>query len=338
MRQILITIILITKVYSSIAQELLLRTIDWSIKNIENNNFLWFENAIYQDPSTMAPYYFELIELDKLNIVDVNELSLINEKWEPINELEKTKINNINLLENKIINYSITKERGKRFLQITIPAIRNIDNHLEKLVSFTLSISQKSTSPIKIFNNSSKTQSVLSSGKWIKVSVENSGIHKITYSELKSYGLSNLSNISVWGNGGKKLPYMNSEPSSTDILPIPIYIEKGIDGVFNEGDYILFYAEGSRTLSYNTSYSMWSIEQHPYSNKIHYFLTTSQAQLLIETTPSASGATTNSVNTYDVVLTFEQNDTNLVKSGREWFGESFDITTTRLYNANLFNP
>lgn len=79
MRQIIITLFLITRFYSSIAQESLLRTIDWSTKDIENHNFLWFENAIYPDPSTMAPSYFELIGLDELGVVDVNNLNVYSE-------------------------------------------------------------------------------------------------------------------------------------------------------------------------------------------------------------------------------------------------------------------
>lgn len=339
MRQIIITLFLITGFYPSIAQESLLRTIDWSTKDIKNHNFLWFENSIYPDPSTMAPSYFELIGLDQLGVVDVDKLTVYGEKWEPLNESDKAKISNINSLKNNTTNYSVSKERGRSYLQITIPTIRNINNNLEKLVSFSISISQNNTSQKNTVNKSiSKTSSVLSTGKWVKLSVENSGVHKITYSELQNSGLTNLSNISVWGNGGKKLPYMNSETVSNDLNPIPIYIEKGTDGIFNQGDYILFYAEGPRTISYNSSASIWTLEQHPYTKKIYYFLTTDQTQRIIETSSTPLGEVTNNVNAYDAIVTFEQNDTNLVKSGREWFGESFDITTTRSYNLGLTNP
>ncbi|HOZ15940.1 MAG TPA: type IX secretion system sortase PorU [Tenuifilaceae bacterium] len=315
------------------------RTIDWSTKDIDNDVFLWFERAVYPDPVTMVPSYYELIGLDDLNISGIDALTINNQKWESLNELEKTKIKNFDSFTNSTLNHSTSTERGKNFLQITIPSIRLNNGVFEKLVSFSISINEKSGFE-KIINNKSapKTASVLSSGKWIKVSVENSGIHKITHSELQTFGLTNLSNISVWGNGGKRLTYMNNEPSADDLNPIPIYIEKGTDGVFNQGDYILFYAEGPKTLSYNSAMSMWSLEQHPYTSKIYYFITTSQPQLLIENASTPPESVTNNVNTYDAIVTFEQNDTNLVKSGREWFGESFDITTTRRYITNMSNP
>lgn len=339
MRKILVILLFITGFKTSIAQVSLDRAIYWSTKNTETRTFLWFEKAIYPDPTTMAPFYFELIGLNELGIVDIENIKLINERWEKLNELELKKINNLNLLSSYPVNYSISKERGRDFLQISIPAIRNINNNFEKLISFSLSIPQKKSTPRNENpKNFSKTSSVLSTGKWVKISTESSGVHKITYSELQNFGFSNPSNISVWGNGGKKLPYMNNEPSTNDLNPIPIYIEKGSDGVFNNGDYILFYAEGTETLTYSTSTSMWYLEQHPYTTKIHYFLTTDQNQSTIETSVSPLEEVTNNVNAYDAILTFEQNDTNLVKSGRDWFGESFDITTTRTYNTNLSEP
>ncbi|MBA7557265.1 hypothetical protein ES705_50011 [subsurface metagenome] len=57
-------------------------------------------------------------------------------------------------------------------------------------------------------------------------------------------GFSNHSNIRVFGYGGKQLSYYNSDPRSEDMAECPIYMNTGGDGVFNSGDYILFYAEG----------------------------------------------------------------------------------------------
>lgn len=339
MRQIVLILFLTFNIYSSFGQITLDRTLDWSVKGIDNDVFLWFDRAVYPDPATMAPYYFELIGLDDFSISWIDTLNLCNQKWENLNEQEKTKIKNPHLFSNSELKYSFSKERGKNFLQLTVPSVRVNNGNFEKLASFSISINGRLASEKNINKTIiSKTASVLSSGKWVKVSVENTGIHRITYSELQSFGLTNLSNISVWGNGGKKLPYMNNETSADDLNPIPIYIEKGTDGIFNEGDYILYYAEGPKTISYNTMVDMWSIEQHPYTKKTHYFLTTSEPQNLIPATTTPSGSITNNVNTYDAIVTFERNDTNLVKSGREWFGEAFDITTTRSYSTNLSNP
>jgi hypothetical protein len=152
-------------------------------------------------------------------------------------------------------------------------------------------------------------------------------------------GLTNLQNITVWGHGGRQLPYWNNQPSLDDLVQIPIWVEAGSDGVFNQGDYILFYAEGPVTWSYNASTRFFSHNIHGYSTKISYFLTTSQGNTLrIPTQPTESLVPNYTSSSFDALMYFERNDTNLIKSGRQWFGESFDVYTSREYTSGFVNP
>ncbi|MGE0077255.1 MAG: type IX secretion system sortase PorU [Bacteroidales bacterium] len=344
MRLIVTTLFLVFCFNITFSQITLDRKIEWPTQsqsnNFNGNNYLWFENAIYLNPQTMAPSYFELIKID--NYADNNIiLDIEEEKWEIIEESEKKLVQKADLFENQNYQYIRSTESGKDYIQLTVPVIRKTENGaFEKLLSFEIVINGTETNSksIKKSSKSTKTNSLLSSGNWVKLSVKDNGIYKITYSELQSYGLSNLSNISIWGNGGKKLPYMNNERSPDDLNSIPIYIEKGSDGIFNQGDYILFYAEGVKTLKYDSSVGMWMWEIHPYATEIHYFATTDQPQNLITTLNQSSELTTHTASAYDAIVTFEQNDTNLVKSGREWFGETFDLTSTLSYNTKLSNP
>lgn len=347
MQYIFNTFAFILLVNSGFSQTLYHREIFWNTKCSGNQSYeqkyMWFDNAIYPHPKTMIPVYFELIDIDNLNIQPSGiNIQLANEQWELLGEPEKVLIQEPEKFLNENFNFIVSKAAGKNVVQLTVPAIRKVgSNSFEKLISFSIAVS---TTGKYVLNsqiskaNTTKTASVLSSGTWVKFSVEGSGIYKITYSELQANGLSNPSNISVWGNGGKQLPYLNSESSPDDLNPIPIYIDKGTDNVFNKGDYILFYAEGPEILTYDSSVDMLTVTQHPYTKQIHYFLTTDQPQTLLTTDNVPSAPITSTTSTYDAVATFEENDTNLVKSGREWFGETFDLTTTRSYNTRLSNP
>lgn len=42
--------------------------------------------------------------------------------------------------------------------------------------------------------------SILSSGKWVKIKTKESGIYKISFSDLAEMGFSNPENISLWGS------------------------------------------------------------------------------------------------------------------------------------------
>ncbi|HNT41804.1 MAG TPA: hypothetical protein PKN78_06180, partial [Tenuifilaceae bacterium] len=123
-----------------------------------------------------------------------------------------------------------------------------------------------------------------------------------------------------------------------DLNPIPILMSKGDDGIFNQGDYILFYAEGPKTISYNATMDMWEEKSHPYAQQISYFITTSLPQSTIETIEESAAPLNRTANSYDAFLTIERNDTNMVKSGREWFGDVFDLTTSRTYTTDLSLP
>ena len=96
--------------------------------------------------------------------------------------------------------------------------------------------------------------SVLKEGKWIKISVKETGIHKITYQQLKDMGISNPANTHIYGYGGAILEEnfaVGLDEYKDDLPENAIYFHTGSDGIFNENDYILFYAQGPVKVTYN---------------------------------------------------------------------------------------
>ncbi len=57
--------------------------------------------------------------------------------------------------------------------------------------------------------------------------------------------------IKLYGNGGGMLPQANSSFRHQDLNENAIYVEGEKDGRFDEGDYILFYAQSPHTIKYN---------------------------------------------------------------------------------------
>ena len=326
------------------------REIDWNFQDhltkneikIAENSYLFFPNAVYDDHETMVPSYFDLFPVSS-TISSIEQINIIVEKsvYAKLTEGEKRKIKSLKNINQLKAYYSIKKSRKQSFLVATIPAIRlNQQGEFEKLISFTLNVERRSyTEPQKVVQQSASLSSVLESGKWVKINVKETGIYKISYSDLQSYGLTNLANVSIWGHGGRRLSYMNNVASSDDLRQIPIYVENGGDGIFNQGDYIYFFAEGSMTWNYETANDFFMHENHPYTKSISYFITTNQTQLLrINDIQSSTVPFTYQTNAYDELVAFEKNDTNLIKSGRDWYGESFDIYTTRNFDTKLNNP
>lgn len=166
--------------------------------------------------------------------------------------------------------------------------------------------------------------SVLSAGSWFKVGVTETGMFKLTRSDLENLGL-NLSSldprkIGIYGNGLTGiLPQANNEDRPLDLLENSISISGESDGSFDESDYLLFYAVGPDKVAWSPS--GFEFEKNIYSDTAYYFILvgkTNGKRIVSKESLPGSGSV---VNTFDDHLFFEEDVNNLLGSGREWYGE-----------------
>jgi hypothetical protein len=164
------------------------------------------------------------------------------------------------------------------------------------------------------------SSSVLTTGIWIKLGVTSDGIYRIDYSKLKQLGLTNPSYPRIFSNNQGQLSYYNNGSADDDLREIPIYTNNGADGVFNDGDYLLFYAKGSGKWNYNKTDKDFDYLKHNYSDTSFYFLTsgTSPGKRII-TTESPSQSATYYSNSSDILFHHELDLINLLHSGRQWY-------------------
>jgi len=171
------------------------------------------------------------------------------------------------------------------------------------------------------------SQSVLATGKWRKLSVTQSGIYRLTYEDIVKLGV-NPAKVQVYGYGGKLLSEDFSKGDYMDDLPpVPLWKVTGSDGVFNSGDYLLFYAQGPVSWSPNSNYSLLTRTRNHYSDKAYYFLG-ERAEGSLQAQRTNTTLTPNrTVSTYTDLLLHEKELINmgeLVKNsgtGRELYGE-----------------
>jgi len=164
------------------------------------------------------------------------------------------------------------------------------------------------------------SSSVLSSGEWYKIAVTTDGIYRIDYSKLKQLGLVYPSNPKIFSNNSGQLSYYNSDPKPDDLRELSIYLYTGSDGIFNEGDYLLFFGKGTHRWRYNEASKSYDFIRHNYSDTAFYFLTSGaspgkRVATLTEPSQPANYSSTES----DALFIHEFENENLIKSGREWF-------------------
>jgi len=164
------------------------------------------------------------------------------------------------------------------------------------------------------------SSSVLSSGKWFKIAVTEDGIYKIEYSKLKRLGLEDPSNPRIFGNNCGQLSYYNDGSAPDDLREIALYASTGSDGILNEGDYILFYGQGTNRVIFDTASKDYNFLRHNYSDTAFYFLTSGGRQgkkTGYSLTPIKQPDYVSSAS--DAYYIHESEAENLIHSGREWY-------------------
>ncbi|MGH2667240.1 type IX secretion system sortase PorU [Flavobacterium sp.] len=200
--------------------------------------------------------------------------------------------------------------------------------------SFTLSSVNKDNNTVH--NVNSIENSVLKSGNWRRFYVEKSGVYKISKSFLSEIGIdvnADPRTIKIYGNGGRMIPLANSVPYPNDLAENAVYFNGEQDGVFNDADYILFYAEGVDNWN-NDSQTHLNL----YADRSYYYVTTSG------TTGKRITPIIESAQAPDVVFTdfddyqfHEVDKVNIVRLGRKWFGEQFNFENNQSFSFTFPN-
>jgi hypothetical protein len=230
---------------------------------------------------------------------------------------------------------------GQEYSDITLLPFRRdpSSGRIEKLLSFTISYSFERVPENPALKQGAEwiANSVLASGTWYKFAVAQEGIYRLTYEDLKGFGIDVSSidprNIRIYGNGGGTLPEANDVARIDDLKENTIFVMGEGDGVFNPGDYILFFGESADRWTWNSTSQLFNHKKNVYSDKTYYFLTYDQGPgKRILTDPGTTETPTNVITLFNDYAFYEMDNLNLIKSGREWYDqEYFDVTTTRNY-------
>lgn len=192
---------------------------------------------------------------------------------------------------------------------------------------------------IPVIGQSYVESSVLASGSWYKIKVSKPGMVKITYDEIESMGFAPGSAPAIYANNYGLLSYINNDTAPDDLLPLPMYIEKGADNIFNSGDYLLFYSDDTHRWIYNNT-DTYKFQRHYYSDTASYFISNSQtAYEISEQSESLSADYTSRY--YDYLINHELEKDNIIKSGREWYepvSSNQDLDLTYLLPGDQYEP
>ena len=168
-------------------------------------------------------------------------------------------------------------------------------------------------------------RSVLADGHWVKIRVSESGVCRMSFSELRSAGLE-PSQVRVFGYGGAQKEQDFNKPNIDDLPQVPVYVGE---------DYILFYVQGPISWTYNGS--RFAHTRNTYSDFGYYLLSDDAGDMLLFPEAEAVSGSPTDVTYYSYYQVQDEDSVNLIDrtgvsgGGRTFYGEQFAAGQTRTF-------
>lgn len=170
--------------------------------------------------------------------------------------------------------YGIVFDKKKPILKVGVTPLAHNRGEYKILASFMLKIESAAASngtrhkanKAGSTDNFYAEHSVLSSGRWAKISVDATGVYQLTEDVIKKAGFSDINKVKIYGYGGNLQPEKITKEylKETDDL-------KEVEQCIIGGKH-LFYAKGTVSYESNTTATR---TRNPYSNNGYYFITQS---------------------------------------------------------------
>lgn len=304
---------------------------------------LHFDEAIYGDMLSAVPAYVISQPIFDANVkvkISIEDVITENVPANQVLHLHGQKLN-----KDFQVQHAVMVSRGTPFLRILVTPIRKDNEVFERLISarLNLEINYKSESENNLKSvNSFVNESVLASGNWYKLRIASSGVYRLGAADIQAMGIATGSldprNIRVYGNGGGLLPEDNQAFRHDDLVENPIVVVGEEDGVFNDNDYVLFYAQGPMLWEYNESTSLFEHQNNAYDDFSHVFINVDRGPgKRIQTQAQATGTPAQIITDFPDYLLHEEDLYNLTNTGRTWYGDLFDVSLTKNFDFNFPN-
>ena len=161
------------------------------------------------------------------------------------------------------------------------------------------------------------TQSKLSTGKWVKISIPENGVYEITYTELREMGFTNPGKVHVYGTGGNRISEVLNGAAGDDLKQVPI---------LRTGNKICFYGNGpvAFSLADYSSNPHFTRIFNPYSQMGYYFLTEENKSDLTPAEKTSTPVEDYVDNPYSLDYFYHEYElTSVASTGKDMLGEDF---------------
>ena len=279
--------------------------------------------------------YFTLVKQWQEDLViDKNSVVITNLESSRIDINNFSGLKNIKFSDDLNLRFNTSSSKNQLFSFLDFSPIIIQNGEYKKIESFEISF--RYTKNLKTVTTSIEP-SVMRIGQWYQFFVEENGIHKIDKNFLESLGVNTATidpkKIKIFGHGGQMLTMQNHHNFSLDPIENSIKVFGEDDGSFDSEDYILFYATGNEGYNAESDTNL-----NLYEDKISYFLSIGYEDgLRVNDMIEPIAESTLNINYYTNYKFYENDEYNLAKIGRRWFGDRFDFENEKTFQFEIEN-
>ena len=276
---------------------------------------------------SMAPHYSEVVPLESDYRLYNYQVHILYPEWQAMTREETKQMERwASLVSDELsVRTFVGVTRGKGLLDVDfIPVIRRDGKYL-KLLSAKMEIraiekasraKSREAAPVERYTRTSR----LSEGRWVKISIKEDGMYKLTRSALLKMGFTKPQNVHLYGHGGYRLSQV-SQPAEEfdDLQEVPLYQ--------SDSDTWLFWGNG---LVY------WDGDErvfNPYATSACYFLTEEETPSEIKTVNASENiSSANAAKVFTDHVLYEKDEYAWAQLGRNLYeGANFAQGNVRNY-------
>lgn len=227
----------------------------------------------YHLPGDLLPYYVHRIDLGADYEAFTYDVKVEYPEFQSLSKIDAAALKKYGaeFPAYPEVTSEISTSAKKGYLVAKFVPIIYKDGTYFRINSFKLTISK--TIGSKAFRATTRStvkekyaeNSMLATGKWVKVRLSETGVYQITKSELSKMGFSDPAKVRLYGYGGNLLYEDLTKPKVDDLQEVPLW---------RESSYVLFYGRG--TIRWDRNESSFVHTQNHYSTYGCYFLTESE--------------------------------------------------------------
>ena len=283
---------------------------------------------------SMMPVYTEVVPLETDYRFFDYSVVISYPEWGTLTEEEVRRVEKIGapVADTLQVVSSVSVSRKQGMLDISFCPIVLRDGKYRKLLSAGIAITATPNARSRMLNARRSDaaeggvaerytrKSVLSEGKWVKISITADGMYRLTRSALTKMGFTNPDNVRLYGYGGYRLnEVLNPEEEYDDLQEVPLY-KAGDDTWLFWGNGLMYWNGNTRVFN-------------PYATKAYYFLTEADSPSPMQTVASEATPAGSYSDFTDHVL-YEKDEYAWFHGGRNLY-ENVDYSSSNTHTYKL---